>query len=213
MWDISPRRPRSKKGLQNLFPSIAKNEAWVYNRGVLVVIEDSTGVLVSAAKADSLVHLLPYPSLLRTPTNLCILQCIHGHFYLHSIWLRKSGTAQFQHCRTSNKGNKSCISNITKMPSDLSLLEMSLMGKKKTTKFFFRFTDIHGQNQLLSTKAQKLCHVLFTPFIGRSASRLFWLSWELIAHKRRAETIHSWKQGTTEVWPWEGSNSLDSLLR
>lgn len=131
MWDISPRRPRSQKGLQNLFPSIAKNEAWVYNRGVLVVIEDSTGVLVSAAKADSLVHLLPYPSLLRTPTNLFILQCIHGHFSLHSIWPRKSGTAQFQHCRTSNKGNKSCISNITKMQSDLSLLEMSLMGKKK----------------------------------------------------------------------------------
>jgi len=40
--------------------------------------------------------------------------------------------AQFQHCRTSNRGNKSYVSKITKIQSDL----MSLMEKKKI-KFFF----------------------------------------------------------------------------
>lgn len=64
----------------------------------------------------------------------------------------------------------------------------------------------------ISYSVQKLkkC-VLFTAFIGRSASRLFCLSWEQITYKWWVKTIHSWKQDASEAWSREGSNMQFSV--
>lgn len=56
-----------------------------------------------------------------------------------------------------------------------------------------------------------MCHVLFIPFLGRSASRLFCVSEEEITQKSWVETIHSWKQIASKLQLWVGSNVPLSL--